>query len=346
MKFEIPGPASVLIALLEISPLAIVAIDLKHRVTLWNPAAEELFGWSEGEVLGAKIPPFFRDPELGAKIEAAKSTAATGSTHVETRCAKKDGTVVDVALWYRSLFDSANKPAGHIGFVMDVTERKFLEFAMLEASEREHRRIGQDLHDHLCQQLLGAAFAAKAIGISLKREGSPAAREIDHLASLVNGSVRQVREIARGLHPVELDSGGLMSALQELARRINTTIPCRFDCEDSVLLNDAPTALHMYRIAHEAVMHLIQDRCAAHLLITLAERGREIVMNIHADGPLSPPPQDEIARKVMEYRASAMGARLIATDKGKEGLTIRCIIPLAPVVEQPSQDISNNQAVS
>ena len=73
------------------------------------------------------------------------------------------------------------------------------------------------MHDYLCQHILGAAFAVKALAGDLDREGSRHAGQLHDLARLVNEAVTQVRDISRGLHPVELESGGLPAALQGLA---------------------------------------------------------------------------------------------------------------------------------
>ena len=65
----------------------------------------------------------------------------------------------------------------------------------LDAADREQRRIGKEMHDHLCQQILGAAFAVKALAGDLGREGSRHAEQLHELARMVNETVAQVRDI-------------------------------------------------------------------------------------------------------------------------------------------------------
>lgn len=116
-----------------------------------------------------------------------------------------------------------------------------------DAAEREQWRIGQDLHDYLCQRLLGASFGAKALAGALDRESSPHAGNLHELARLINDSVLQVREISRGLHPVEFNSAGLMLALEELANRATRVTPCSFRCDRQMLVRSQDAAVNAYR---------------------------------------------------------------------------------------------------
>ena len=77
-----------------------------------------------------------------------------------------------------------------------------LERAQRLAVAKERQRIAQALHDHLCQHLLGAAFAARALANSLD-PASPAAAEAGELARLMNAAVQQTRDIVRGLNPAD-----------------------------------------------------------------------------------------------------------------------------------------------
>ena len=86
---------------------------------------------------------------------------------------------------------------------IDITERKQLERAILEISEREQRRIGQDLHDGLGQHLTGIAFMTKVQEQKLKEKRLPYAADAAKIVKLVNEAINKTRELARGL-----ESGG------------------------------------------------------------------------------------------------------------------------------------------
>src|SRR5258708_4965676 len=131
-------------------------------------------------------------------------------------------------------------------------EREFLVEALLEVAERENRRIGQELHDHLCQVLVGAAFAAHAVSPDLP-PSSAAAAELDGLVRLISCAAQQTREIARSLNPIDLDTAGLVAALQQLVATPRAGWICRLECPEFVVLPDARAALHLYRIASEGL---------------------------------------------------------------------------------------------
>lgn len=210
-----------------------------------------------------------------------------------------------------------------------LEEKKFLERALLDAAEREQRRIGQELHDHLCQHLLGAAFAAKALAGAMDREQSRLAPQLHDLARLINDAVTQVRDISRGLHPVELDAAGLMSALQELANRASHSVPCEFCCKADVLVSEPAVALNAYRIAQEIVSGALQSG-ASRIFLSLTRKGDSICLHVSDDGKiegeLTADPSGTVA-KILHYRSQAMAGELIMAFQPGSGTSVTCTFP-------------------
>jgi len=316
-----------LATLFDACPLAILTLDREYHVTSWNRSAEQLLGWTEEEVRGQMLPNPPTAPEVIQKFfEAVKSNQAL---QLDVPWQAKDGRMLDLAAWYAPLYEAPQKLTGHVALLMDMSEKRFLEKALLEESEREQRRIGQDLHDHLAQHLLGAAFAAKALEGDLRREGSAVAERLDDLARLLNEAVRQVRDISRGLHPVELDSAGLMSSLEELASKINRSIECRFVCEQPVLVHDPKTALHVYRIAQEAAAIAQQSKSGQRITLSLLKENAQVTLEIRKSGRAASEPLilDETSPKIMEYRAKAIGGHFTIDNQASRDLRIRCTFP-------------------
>lgn len=129
---------------------------------------------------------------------------------------RKDGVRFYVSLTLSSVKDSAGRIIGAAEIDRDITERKRLEQEVLQISERERRRIGQDLHDGLGQHLTGIAFLSKSLQQRLAAKSSVGAaataeesNDAGRIAELVQQAVGQTRALARGLHPVEATANGM-----------------------------------------------------------------------------------------------------------------------------------------
>jgi signal transduction histidine kinase len=117
----------------------------------------------------------------------------------------------------RPLIDSEKKIRGGVIVMRDVTHRRMLEKQIAEISDREQSRIGQDLHDTLCQQLVSVSYATEILRLALEHNRSPESPKVETIAEMINNSITQARQFARGLYPVRLEADGLSSALEELA---------------------------------------------------------------------------------------------------------------------------------
>lgn len=111
-------------AIIEASPLAIIAIDPEGRVRSWNPAAERIFGWSQAEALGQVLPYVPQDklPEFHALRERVLSGESL--TGIEARRARKDGRPVDISISTAPLFNDSGAAIGLVAVVADISESK------------------------------------------------------------------------------------------------------------------------------------------------------------------------------------------------------------------------------
>lgn len=214
----------------------------------------------------------------------------------------------------------------------EIAERTRLEREIIRISEREQRRIGQDLHDGVCQELTAIAFITRALANRVGKISPDATPRINRVARLINDSLSRCRDIARGLHPVEMDADGLMVALKDLAARTHKTIPCSFQCKRPIPMPESDTALNLYRIAQEAVNNALKYSKARRVTINLGRQGRALRLSIADDG-CGIPPAGARARRggmglhIMRYRARSMGATLRVLDRQPRGTEVVCLLP-------------------
>jgi signal transduction histidine kinase len=216
------------------------------------------------------------------------------------------------------------------GVVRDISERKRLEQEILDISDREKRRIGQDLHDSLGQLLTGIGFKSKSLENRIAAKGIPEADSARQIAELVTQAISQARGLARGLQPVEPKPAGLMSALEELALSMQNLfkVACIFKCSEAVRINDPAAATHLYRIAQEACNNAIKHGHAGQVIIELQRIDDAVVLTIRDDGEgfCEPPPGAPrgMGLQIMRYRAAMIGGSVSIQRNETGGTVVRC----------------------
>jgi signal transduction histidine kinase len=241
---------------------------------------------------------------------------------------RKDGTVFpmdlsvsEVRLAHKRLFT---------GFVRDISDRKRLEKEVLQISDLEQCRIGQDLHDGLCQQLAGLELMSEVLEQKLARKSKTEAAQAAKIAAGVRAAIGDTRRLARGLSPVDVESNGLMSALQELASNTEKLfhVTCRFECPQPVLVRDHAAATHLYRIAQEAINNAIKHGKARHIALRLRAQKNQASLTVTDDGCGFVAKLEEasgMGLRIMKYRAGMIGASLEIRRANGRGTLVACL---------------------
>jgi PAS domain S-box-containing protein len=212
-------------------------------------------------------------------------------------------------------------------------ERERLERELLEISEREQRRIAQDLHDGLCQQLLGASYLATTVERRLLQRNDPEAKALRSIAEIMRTSANDARALSHGLHPVDAGPGSLMKALEQFASFTSRIfgIDCRFACPRPVNISQPGSATHLYRIAQEAAGNAISHGGSTRVTIRLSHAGKNhLLLSIRDNGkgmPQGAPVGNGMGLRIMRYRASMCGGKLEIVKGPKGGVTIKCRVP-------------------
>ncbi len=136
-------------AIVQASPVPVIAIDPDGIVTMWNPAAERIFGWSEDEVVGRPVP--FVPDDKREEFRALRERVLRGESlfQLELQRRRKDWTPIVVNLSAAPLRDRGGRIHGIMAVLEDVTERKRLEEQLRQATKMEAigRLAGGVAHD-------------------------------------------------------------------------------------------------------------------------------------------------------------------------------------------------------
>lgn len=250
----------------------------------------------------------------------------------EYRIVRPDGAIRWVHDRAFPIYDKTGEVYRLAGIAEDVTQRRRLERKVLEISDQEQRRIGRDLHDGLCQHLTATMFASRILEEELAKQLSPQAAQAGQIAEFINRAIAQARDVARGLDPVKVAANGLMSALEELAATVRTMqrVNCVFRSDAPVLLDDDAAAIHLYRIAQEAVNNAVKHARPTHIEISLDGSDKNITLTIKDDGvgvPMILRKGDGMGLQTMHYRSRVIGASLDVRRDTEGGTVVTCALP-------------------
>lgn len=132
-------------ALFEASPVAIIGLNTKSEVTLWNQTAEELFGWTEEEIVGKPYPlvPDDRQDEFSGLRQRAYG--GEGFTNLETTRQTKSGESIDVSISVAPIRDGQGEVQGVVAIIADISVRTRAEHALRDSEERYRTLFARNL---------------------------------------------------------------------------------------------------------------------------------------------------------------------------------------------------------
>ncbi len=364
-------------ALVRQTAVGMARTNLQGRFMFANHNFCEILGYTEAELLGKTIADITHPDDLADSERSFRHLARTGKAYrLDKRYIRKDGSVIWVSISASPMSNASGKINAAVAVVLDINQskqaelalaeakaslesrvkqrtaeiaaankqlqseialRKRLEGEILEVSDREQRRLGQDLHDSLCQNLAATAFMARAMAVRLKDHRVVNHTDLEKIAELINAGVTEARMIARGLHPVEMDEAGLTMALQSLLHR-QSKLPYRLDLDETLTITDPTISLNLYRIAREAVINANKHSRARELTVSMRRAGKQLELSVEDNGVgLKNKNRNSQANRatgtgmgfhIMEYRARSIGARLEIGPAKPRGTRVACFLPL------------------
>lgn len=349
-------------ALAKVAPVGIMRFDADGRCNYVNDRWSAITGLTIDEAIGENWKNAIHPADRAAVAERWKEMRDSNEFfREEYRIVRTDGTIRWVLAEGAALRSYSRETLGFIRTVADITrhreleeeltvardkleqrvrertadlvaemiERQKLEKQVLECRDSEQRRFSQDLHDGLGQCLTGVLFHVLALERDLTSDRSDFAPAASKIAELVNQSINQAHDLARGIDPVPLRPDGLMCALEELVRALCDASPtkCSFRCEEPILLEDNAVATHLYRIAQEAISNAIKHSKASQVTVRLEKLSKSSALVITDDG-IGISERQNLRRgcglNIIKHRARLIDAALDVKTTPGGGATVRC----------------------
>jgi PAS domain S-box-containing protein len=317
-------------ALVETTDTGFVILDREGRVLDANAEYVRLAGHRGlDEIRGRSIVEWTAGPDKERNAEGFRTCLKNGHIrNLEVGHVDSHGKVTPV-----EINATVEKNRGMLRVVTlcrDITERKELEQAVVEASSREQRRIGLDLHDGLCQQLTGLGFLWTAIAQREAVRSLLKADEVTKISGLISNAISEAHDLSRALCPVELESGDLGVSLQDLGLSMERlyAVPCVVRCQRPELLADKTVATHLYRVAQEAISNAIRHGKATRVWVHLVWKKNQLTLRIRDNGSgfsLRRGLKEGIGIRSMKYRAQVIGGSLTIESERGAGTTIACV---------------------
>ena len=313
---------------------AIISTDASGRLISWNQGAETMFGYSEEEILGQLVTALIPERYQQLDVEQVLPQLTSGILPAEQQVLQGWGQRKDGSEFPTELSLSGWTVGGDnfiTVIIRDVTDRRRIEEEVLEISEREQRRISQNLHDDLGQKLTGIAFLGQALAQRLDGAAGELSEDATRIAQQANEAINSARRLARELYPVNLARNDLESALAELVAGVESYsgITCEMSSDITVPLKDHQIMTHLYRIAQEALNNAVRHSGAREINVKLTIRPELTQLEVYDDGVGMP--EDLISvmgmgLHNMKYRANAIRGSLEIGSRIKGGTGIICLI--------------------
>ncbi|MDQ3800493.1 MAG: PAS domain S-box protein, partial [Acidobacteriota bacterium] len=321
---------------------AIFTLDENNKIRSWSSGAENVFGWTEDEVIGMDGAIMFtpEDREKGEHLKEVTTALREGRAEDERWHIRKDGTLFFASGMLMRLSDGRS---GFVKICRDQTERfkadtvrreKDMLAQLVTTQEDERRRIARDIHDHIGQQLtvlrLKLEEARKACG-----DNSAACGALDQINEITERLDKEVDFLAWELRPAALDDLGLALSVENFAREFShhTGIRTEFHAAG---LRRARLAFeietNLYRIAQEALNNVHKHSKAKNVSVLLERRDDTVLLIVEDDGVGFNPKNKRNRTKGMgligmSERSKICGGSLVIESARGKGTTIFVRVP-------------------
>jgi PAS domain S-box-containing protein len=337
----------------ESQEAVVLRMNLDGRITFVNDYGSRVLGLTRAAMLGADVLDWVY-PEDRAAAQAAFAIEQAPPYRAALDCRVEIGGAIRWYRWEGSvIFDDRGTPVELQSVGFDVTERRAAADALrasleelrqseeklrllaqrqVAVREEERKRVGFDLHDGVCQELIGIGIMVESIRERHASRLGDDAGELTRVGRYLGEVVEHLRLLAGELRPMLLHDLGLEGSLRSLAVGLataQTSITTLFATPIPRLEEAAEVTV--YRIAQEALTNALRHARARAVRLELAAGDGRLRLAVSDDGCGFDPTRRRttaLGLLSMEERALALGGRLVVASAPESGTTIQLDCPL------------------
>ena len=257
---------------------AIIVVDNRGMIVIWNQAAQRIFGYSREEAQGKALHELIVAERYRADFESMfiqfgkDGRESVSSVPAELAGVRKDG--IEIITEY-SMFRAIVDGKWHaILIIRDITARKRadeeirernaalarLSAKMLSSDEMEKKKLAFGLHEDLAQTLVSVRMRIER---KLEQIAASGARDesLESIVPLLQNAIENIETIATGLRPSSLDALGLLPTINWFCRELDRLHPTIGIAEEISVREDdvpAPLKIVIYRVIESALTNIVR----------------------------------------------------------------------------------------
>jgi len=348
--------------LLNYAGAIIYTIQPDGTMTYVSANWPRMLGHAADEVVGHNFSHFVHPDDHAACFAFLDGIVATGepASGIEYRVIHADGRL----FWHTSsvipVKQEDGRIIGYVGVAHDITRLKATQAELfasnthlaalvasreeelrlatkeaLMAAESEAGRIGQDIHDSLCQDLIGLSRLAESVTPCHERCDPSCCGALIQIRGHAARLAGVARDFSHTLTLHELEVQTLPEALETLARRTNEMFHTETETNisDDIDFLTPDQIVHIYRIIREALANAVKHAHAEHIWIDLVREPERLAVSVSNDGAAlvdAALRRDGLGMRQMRMRATLLGGELGLRDNGHNLTVLELTLPITP----------------
>jgi signal transduction histidine kinase len=195
---------------------------------------------------------------------------------------------------------------------------------LVEAAQVERRRLERNLHDGAQQRLVGLSMTLRHAERQFERDPEAAREALSRANAELSEALKELRELARGLHPAVLTDRGLQAALGALAARAPLPVELSVDLDDRPA---EPLEAAAYFVVAEALTNIARYASARTASVTVRREADGVLVEVTDNGSGGADPDAGTGLRGLIDRVEALGGRLEVQSPIDRGTTVRAWLP-------------------